>query len=333
MDDPLGRFDANEIERLKARFQELVAASIVVPRPIDELPFEKIALEESFRAKDAVKILLDKSPTYYGQKECLFGAFCAWVIEPSAYEIREHLVRHTAIGIVDQSEIIAEMLTGKLETFADFFAKNFICGQQFLNEIYYVVGARSAYSDLASRDFIGISISADSKTINSTIRMMDYFHYIVLNHDDNRHFNPSLNKGLEAIVKVKHHLRDNKGKEEVSGFPETIVSRTVIYDSWTRRKETVALIYAASKIKSGKSTLLDRLMSAEAYFPKEFSKFEKWLGMARYFCDVVLSRLQDSEVYTKNVSALSLVKPVKIPPARLNPFEIDILKKKFRKTF
>lgn len=325
--------DAEQLEKLRVAFFDLVGQSPIVPRPETEASFTKIALEKKFRAGDAIKILLDKAPTYYGQKECLFAALGAWVAEPLEQGLRQKLVYQTALEIVQSAELKADDINGKYDRFSDFLARYFICGTQFLDEIYYESGGIHIYVEASSRELLGITMSMNNSSIYSTIRLMAYFHLLSENFNSDKYFHPSLNKGLLVIRDVKRELKADLSMDVDVKLRDSLVSRTIVHSAWTERKESLALLYASSLIKSGREkTLLDRLLEADLSFDRDFKLLERWLGMARYFCEVVLSRMHDDDLYKKNVGPLSLVEPRRFTSPNLENFEKQILQKRFRRS-
>jgi hypothetical protein len=86
-----------------------------------------------------------------------------------------------------------------------------------------------------------------------------------------------------------------------------IISRASIYAKWAECKDTIAWICAAESIELEIGTLLDTLLRANATFEEHGKLFEKWARRAKFFCEHVLRRMPDKELYEANIRPLRKV--------------------------
>ncbi|MDV4155865.1 hypothetical protein [Rhizobium brockwellii] len=281
------------IEQVKL-FSESLYVQKLVERPDGERSFGEVSLRDTYRPKDAVALLLDPAPSFFGHKETMFAGFASWVIAPNEAQIRLEFIGLCIKELLAKAEETAQKQFGKTSILlGDLIARYVIAGPQFLEQIYTPFGGMEILSAFGSRNTAEYFFGDERKSFYTIKKMMASCEYIASNTPADGPVQPSVNKAV-AIVRTF--------------IDPQIMSRASIYARWAECKDTIAWIYAAEsiKLKSG-STLLDALLAANATYSEHGKLLQKWARRAKFFCEHVLRRMPDTDLYDANIRPLRKV--------------------------
>jgi hypothetical protein len=299
-------YDRKELIAAAAAFADAIYNGEIPGRPAGETPFHTVCLGERFISNHAVKLLLDPEPSYFGHKEATFAGFAGWVIAPNQPNIRLELIALCICELLAKAEALALEEFGEESLILhDLLARYVYAGPQFLEEIYAAIGGMDQLSELGSRTTADHLFDPEKRNFYTICKMMAACHYVADTTAANETIQPSVNKAVMTVRK----FTDSK-----------IVSRASIYSQWAECRETIAWIYAAESIKLQPGTFLEVLLSASASFDEHGNLMAEWAGRAKFFCDHVLRRMPDEDLYQSNLRALR-----DIPPRR---FDCDALSDK-----
>jgi hypothetical protein len=302
------------IEQIKL-FSECLYEQKLVERPDGERPFHEVSLLDKFRPKDAVALLLDSYPSFFGHKEAVFAGFAGWVIAPSQPLIRFELIGLCIKELLAKAETIALQEFGKSSVLVrDLIARHVIAGPQFIEQVYAAFGGMDMLSDFGSRNTADHLFEEERKSFYTIKKMMASCHYVASSTPADGPIQPSLNKAV-AIVRT---FIDPK-----------IISRASIYAKWAECKETIAWICAAESIDLATGTLLDALLDANATFANHGKLFERWARRAKFFCEHVLQRMPDRELYDANIYPLRKVEAEQFSLESLTPSDLSFVRKAY----
>ena len=250
-----------------------------------------VALARSgrFRAKFVLGIINSKSEYYPGYKEIITAAFGGWLIAPQSVYLREALVKHAAVEYMDDAVALMgddEILTVR----KDIAARYLFIGPEFLVEVFDCLGGYRAFAEMPSIEELWRDLDKVEKDIVTAARALAYLHQAV-----NRfgrpgfQFVPSLNKAVSVFDELKNEKRGYR-------FKEKYVSRSLLHQRWSRNKETLALLYAASSIQINRKTLLQLLLEGFFSYQAHGRYFQTWVGRARYVSEHIFSKMRDAEL-------------------------------------
>ncbi|OWV72181.1 hypothetical protein ATY77_11715 [Rhizobium sp. R634] len=313
MERALERIDLIEKARL---FSEDLYAQNQIERPNGESPFYKVSLGDKYRPKDAVTLLLDTSPSFFGHKEVMFASFTSWVILPNDPNVRLELIGLCIKRLLAKAEAIAsEDFSENSILMRDLIARHLIAGPQFIEQIYVPFGGgMELLSDFGSRTIADHLFDDERKSFYTILKMMASCLYVASCTSEDGSVQPTVNK---AVATVRTFI-DPK-----------IMSRASIYAKWAECKDTIAWICAAESIELEIGTLLDKLLQANATFEEHGKLFEKWARRAKFFCEHVLRRMPDSELYEANIRPLRKVEPERFSLNLLTPSDVAFTKKAY----
>lgn len=294
-------------------FTELLYAQRLVPRPRGEKPFYDVGLADDFRVKDAVKLLIDTSPSFYGHKEVMYAAFVSWVVAPSNASVRLELIGLRIKEMLAKAELVALRDFGNCSpVMCDLVARYVVAGPQFIEQIYVPFGGMENLSDLGTRAIADHVFDDQRRSFYTIIKMMAVCEHVAANTPLTGKVYPSVNKAVAAV----RAFIDPK-----------ILSRASIYAKWAECRDSVAWIYAAASIRLDGGTLLDALTRANATYESHGSYFGRWARRTKYFCDHVLKRMPDADLYSRNVSPIRALDGEQFPQFALTTSDLESLKK------
>lgn len=301
-------YDRKGIFAAATAFADAIYNEEITERPVDEKPFYAVCLGEDYLPDHAIKLLLDPEPSYFGHKEATFAGFVSWVVAPNQPNVRLELIALCIIELLANAEKLASEELGK-ESFVlcDLVARYVFAGPQFLEQIYAPIGGMDQLSDLGSRGIADHLFDPQRRNFYTICKMMAACHYVADKAAASDLIQPSVNKAVATVRK----FTDSK-----------IVSRASIYSQWAECRETIAWIYAAESIQVQRGTLLDALLGAAASFGEHGNLMVEWAGRAKFFCDHVLRRMPDEDLYQSNLLALRDVQPRRFDCDTLSDKEI-----------
>lgn len=308
-------FERSDLIEKARLFSEDLYTQNLIERPDGELPFYKVSLGDKYRPKDAVALLLDTSPSFFGHKETTFAGFASWVILPNHPGVRLELIGLCIKQLLAKAEAIALEDFGENSVLMhDLIARHVIAGPQFIEEIYAPFGGMEQLSDFGSRTAADLLFDDERKSFYTIKKMMASCHYVASSTPANGSVQPSVNK---AVATVRTFI-DPK-----------IMSRASIYAKWAECKDTIAWICAAESIRLDNGTLLDTLLQAGATFEEHGKLFHRWARRARFFCEHVLRRMPDSELYDANIRPLRKVESERFSLDLLTASDLAFTKKAY----
>ncbi|MBY3565718.1 hypothetical protein [Rhizobium laguerreae] len=308
-------FERSELTERIRLFSEHLYAQNLVERPDSELSFQEVSLHDRYRPRDAVALLLDPSPSFFGHKETMFAGFASWVILPNHPAMRLELIGLCIKQLLAKAEAIALEDFGENSVLMhDLIARYVIAGPQFIEEIYAPFGGMEVLSDFGSRTAADHLFDDERKSFYTIKKMMASCHYVASSTPADGVVQPSVNK---AVATVRTFI-DPK-----------IMSRASIYAKWAECKDTIAWICAAESIELEIGTLLDTLLQANATFEEHGKLFDRWARRAKFFCEHVLRRMPDRELYDANIRPLRKVDAERFSLDLLTPSEVAFTKKAY----
>ncbi|WJH38903.1 hypothetical protein N7E02_18375 [Aliirhizobium terrae] len=260
------------------------------------MSFSEIALGANFKPREAIKALSEPPDTYHSFREVLFLGLCGWVTSPSDSSYGLLLMRH---GVMDHlSELQENKALSHLSDFdADFVARYVLAGPDFLSDIFLPLGGYRALSTSISRDYLQDWYFGQTDNIRRLASACGVLHFAQTNFPDRKKYHPiSQQRVAVALTKLNNERS----------------VRSTLLKRWGDNGDSLALLYAASTIRRGDSTLLDAVLSSEVRAKQFLPLLGQWFGRARYFCDVVLAKLEtEHDHYQTNLTLLEPFEPQK----------------------
>lgn len=307
---------SDELNQSISSLTVAIGAFVRHKKPAKQPAFSEVALKKSFRADIAASIINAADPIYPGICDVLFLGFCGWVVSPNDRELQHALMTH---GVLDYFiEVEADAGLGEnFDLAADMIARYVMIGPDFLNDVYQALGGHYAFNHAILRPILGDWLYGDQRAIQTFVKACEVFHFAVDNLNDRKIYRKL---SITAVVEVLSRYRDDR-----------LVERTVFYEKWAEKKSTIALLYTASTIRLGDTTMLGSILAGDILARDFISQFGTWLARARYFCDHVLTELKLGALAKENLKPLKTVKPEPFECAISDLKEIEFLKKKISK--
>lgn len=288
--------------------------------------FKELALGRVFRTEEVLEILNASEPLYPGFKEVLAGGFIGWLILPEERAVRNNLMIQEVLWHLDSTERKVGLLAEPLTLGRDIVARYAITGFDFLSEIYNELGGYEAFKRVNNTDSVRALLLPELKVINTCVRTLVYLHHSADRYRKGDHdLPPSLNKA--TLI-----LRDLKSADRNAFKKAGLVSRSQLHARWSRSKETLALLYAASTMKLGRKTLLQAILAMNLPYGSFAGILGEWLGRAQYVSQHIFSLMSDEELQLETVVLLPEVKACPFPPPDLTSIELTALVKHFQKS-
>lgn len=282
------------------------------------------ALVGRYRADAVLKILLSDKTYYPGYKEVMAASFAGWLIAPHYPKLRQDLMIRAALDHMDRAEVSAGINADSPFTMEkDIAARYLFTGIDFLIEIYDCLGGYNAFSEAPSLDELWEGLDGIEKTINTAARAIAFLHHAVDRFGrPGFQFAPSLNKAVTVLDTLK----------ATKNFPykEKYVSRSLLHERWSQNKQTLALVYAASTIRVGRKTLLDKLLSGLFSYEEHQRHLGLWVGRARYVATHIFARMADLDLERETSSLLGEGDGLPFSPPRIVGAELVSFEEAFR---
>ncbi len=320
-------FESDELHHAVKAIENLIRKGNLVRGAPDQKAFRELALGNRFHASEILRIILAEHPVYPGLREVLAAGFVGWVLFPDLKEIRNVLMIQEVLWHLDGAERKAGLLTEKLSIERDIVARYVVTSFDFLKEIYSEFGGYEAFTRINNIETMNSIISVEKKTVETTVRALLYLHHEAdLYRDPEYDFAPSLNRAVTIFAHLKR-------APEAFTYKDHFVSRSLLHRRWSETKQTLALVYAASTIKVGRTSLLQIILNLQFSYSAHFKFLQVWVGRARYVSDHVFSKMGDWELQMETEKLLPEIQPLPFKAAALPLLETKILTSQFRKKF
>lgn len=275
-----------------------------------------------YNGNKVLRIISDQRRYYEGYKDVLAASFAGWLILPRDRQIREVLMVQAALEHMDRAELATG--EGDLTLEKDIAARYLFTGVDFLIEVFDCLGGYQAFRSGAAFDYLYMTYAPAEKPINTAVRALVYLHHAVDRFARSGFdFAPSLNK---AVV-MFDALKDRKSDFD---FKEKFVSRSLLHERWSKNKQTLAMLYAASTIKVNRKTLLWILLDGSFSYYQHQKYVDDWMARARYVASHIFSRMADKELQKQSRQLLGdgPIKP--FTPPKLTEIEKSCFHEIFR---
>ena len=290
---------------------KLLAEQEKAPRKPPEQPrFAEIALGNSFKAQQAIALLSGTGVEYPGFGEVLFAGLCAWTVAPADEAIRLSLMTQAVLDHVAAMESEASAIASD-DFEADVIARYLFVGGDFLRDVYFPLGGHAIFATAMSRPIIEDYLFGARRSIEMLAKALGLLHHAGDRFEDrSKYLAPSQNRIVTVLDALEGDAR---------------VSRSAFLERWSENKATLALLYAASTIKTRGKTLLDAILSGEVNARDHMLHLPEWLPRARYVCDYVIKPLAIKGLYEANSKPLKATEPKRFRPSAITPKEEAIL--------
>ncbi|WP_172746629.1 hypothetical protein [Neorhizobium sp. T25_13] len=327
MDEIRDIFESDELREAVRAIEDLIARGNLIRGASDQKTFRELALGNRFHASEILRIMLGEHPVYPGLREVLAAGFVGWVLFPDLKEVRYVLMIQEVLWHLDGAERRAGLVTEKLNIERDIVARYVLTSFDFLKEIYSEFGGYEAFTRINNIETMNSIISVEKKTVETIVRALLYLHHGAdLYRDIEYDFAPSLNRAVTILSELK------KVPEEFA-YRDHFVSRSLLHRRWSETKQTLALVYAASTIRVGRTTLLQIILNLQFSYGAHSKFLQVWVGRARYVSDHVFGKMGDEELQIKTEQLLADIQPQPFKTPALPALETKILTSQFRKKF
>ena len=276
----------------------------------------------AYRPDKILHIIADTNDYYAGYKEVLAASFTGWLIVPRDRQIREVLMVQAALAHMDRAE--QTVGDGDFTIERDIAARYLFTGLDFLIEVFDCLGGYQAFRSGAAFDYLYMAYGPVEKPINTAVKALNYLHHAVDRFGrPGFDFTPSLNKAVQVFDALKEPKRS-------FAFKEKYVSRSLLHERWSKNKQTLALLYAASTVRVNRKSLLDILLDGSFSYHDHHIHIESWIGRARYVSSHIFSRMNDQDLQTTTQKVLGEGPAIRFTPAKLNDIENSCFEEIFR---
>jgi len=275
-----------------------------------------------YKAEKVLQIISDKRDYYAGYKDVLAASFAGWLIVPRDREIREILMAQAVLAHMDRAELAVGV--DGLTVEKDIAARYLFTGLDFLIEIFDCLGGYQAFRSGAAFEALIIAYDPVEKPINTAVRALVYLHHAVDRFGrPGFEFTPSLNKAVVMFDALKEPKRG-------FDFKQKYVSRSLLHERWSKNKQTLGMLYAASTIKVNRQTLLDILLDGSFSYHKHHKHLDLWMGRARFVASHIFSRMADPDLQKRTRQLLREGPVMPFAPPKLSEIENKCFDEVFR---
>ena len=289
--------------------------------------FSEIALGKTFKARDALEIILSDDPTYPGFREVLASGFVGWATFPQYQPIGYALMTHAILEHMDKCERAVGLVDHDLDLPRDIVSRYVLTGIDFLADIYDQLGGYDAFTRAYSPDSLTLSANTEDKSIKTVIHAMTYLHHGADRFIDAEYdFAPSLNRAASIFRELKKSL----GPQDYS---EKYVARSLLHRQWTGSKPALALQYAASSMRVKRKSFLVIMLEGSFSYSQHHTYIDEWLGRARFVSDHIFSKMESDDLGRITMRLLGEIKPRPFKAPKITPLETAIMNAQFNKKF
>ncbi|SCX20198.1 hypothetical protein DSM25558_2700 [Agrobacterium sp. DSM 25558] len=289
--------------------------------------FKEIALGKTFKARDALEIILNDDPTYPGFREVLASGFVGWATFPQYQPISLGLMTHAILAHMDSCERAVGLGNHDLDLSRDIVSRYVLTGIDFLADIYDQLGGYDAFTRAYSPDSITIAANTEDKSIKTVIQAMTYLHHGADRFRDVEYdFAPSLNRAAGIF----HELKRSLGPQE---YGKKYVARSLLHRQWTGNKPALALQYAASSMRVKRKSFLVIMLEGNFSYTEHHGYIDEWLGRARFVSDHIFGKMESDDLDRTTMRLLGDIKPRPFKAPKITSLEIEIMNSQFNKRF
>ncbi|TNM66214.1 hypothetical protein [Aliirhizobium smilacinae] len=275
-----------------------------------------------YKAEKILQIISDERDYYAGYKDVLAASFAGWLVLPRDREIREILMAQAVLTHMDRAELAVG--NDGLTVEKDIAARYLFTGLDFLIEVFDCLGGYQAFRSGAAIDALIIAYDPVEKPINTAVRALVYLHHAVDRFGrPGFDFTPSLNKAVVIFDALKEPKRG-------FDFKQKYVSRSLLHDRWSKNKQTLAMLYAASTIKVNRRTLLYFLLDGSFSYHEHRKYIDLWMGRARFVASHIFSRMKDQDLQKRTRQLLGEGQAMSFAPPKLSGVENECFEEVFR---
>ncbi len=284
---------------------------------------------QGFDPLKAATVLLSNDDSIFGRNEILFAALCVWVAGPQRTDLVRASVVLTMAGVLEKAEgAFREEYAGAPEL-GDVMFRSSSLGRGFFSSIYYPLGGLKTIRAARSPRSLKQALKSSAAGLKHVVSMCRLWHYHALSlFDRNVYRALGTASAADVISKMEFARHDGQG-------PPT--SRQVLVH-WSAFKSAASLAYAASRIEVRPGTfLIDLIIGGRIGIYTERIRaplVTKWLGYAKYFNDVVLSKVEFERGDSWVESVPAEVHAVEIPMPTLSEKDVaaaDVLLRDLRR--
>lgn len=275
-----------------------------------------------YKAEKILQIVSDERNYYAGYKDVLAASFAGWLILPRDRQIREILMAQAVLAHMDRAELAVGY--DELTVEKDIAARYLFTGLDFLIEVFDCLGGYQAFRSGGAFDALIIAYNPVEKPINTAVRALVYLHHAVDRFGrPGFEFTPSLNKAVVMFDALKEPKRG-------FDFKQRYVSRSLLHERWSKNKQTLAMLYAASTIKVNRQTLLYVLLDGSFSYHEHHKYIGLWMGRARFVASHIFSRMTDPQLQKRTRQLLGEGPAVSFAPPKLSEIENECFEEVFR---
>lgn len=317
---------SDELRNAAAAIDALLARYKLPRRPAGKRRFKELALGNTFQAREVLEIILSDEPAYPGLREVLAAGFVGWVLFPTRREMRVQLMIQAVMEHMDDAERAAGLVDEPLDFTRDIIARYVFTGADFLTDIYHELGGYEAFTRALNIPALVALFDEHAKAIDTTARALAYLHHGADQFEDPEYdFAPSLNRAITIFAELK--------KRELASYKSKFVSRSLLHTRWTKNKQTLALVYAASTIKVNKKTLLQVMLDGKFTYYQHSKFLHSWIARARYVSEYIFEKMGDPKLKKETVRLLPDPSPQSFDAPVLTASEAAAMESQFRKRF
>lgn len=291
--------------------------------PVPQGFFQKNAWAK-FNAKACLRILADEREAYAGLKQVLYAGICAWMIAPQNSKLIKSALALATLTTLANAE--KEALAGgwPRTIAADIIARSTILGPEFIEEIYYPIGGAIGLARAPSIKEFKLEIASGFPRIEYAISIIKIYHHHVTHLlGQPRYGKPSLNKAAELITELDIKHGDHK----------TPTKSRYLKDAWAQNRDTIALIYAASKTKAGDKNLLQKITLCQNNYKNDAYRIPLFLGKAKFISEKILSKCADYDLSDHTEIMLpNNIESNELPPPDFSEEQHEIIRRKFSRS-
>lgn len=281
--------------------------------------FKELALGK-FQPRMVLDVLLDENAGYPGQKNVLAAGLSAWILFPKHRGIRLNWITQAILIEMDEAERAVGLVDEKWTLERDIVARYVLAGPAFLDDMYNTIGGYEAFTRINTYETLDAILGTEVKTVRTIARAMAYLqHGVHLHAKAKRYFKPSVNQTARIFDLLR--IKERRARSEL------YVGRSLLHRRWREGHGTLALIYAADRIRVTKrKTLLDIMLDGLFSYSEFGHLLPTWLGMARYAAETIFTPMAEKNLLSSTMKILRDVEAVTIIPPTPTKLEVEALR-------